>query len=332
MGALREKMIAEMKLRNFAARTQKSYLAAMVGLAKHYRQFPDQLTQEQIRTYVLQLQERGLSSSSLNVNISGLRFFYQQVLGWNQEQFFLPRRKRRWRLPEVLSPREVEQLLSCAVKLRDRCLLMTAYSAGLRVTELIHLKLSDIDPERMMIRVEQGKGKKDRYTILSQRLLGEMKKYKQTFQPALWVFFGKSRNEPLHISAAQKIYNRAKQKSSIEKGKSIHTLRHCFATHLLEGGVDLVTIKTLLGHNSLQSTQRYLQIRQPKLGSTASPLDRSICGTARYSWGIPMLPSSPKLAAGEKGARPELADIFRQYGESYRKTHCLSASHRKVMW
>ena len=273
MGALREKMIAEMKLRNFAGRTQKSYLAAMVGLAKHYRQFPDQLTQEQIRTYVLELQERGLSSSSLNVNISGLRFFYQQVLGWNQEQFFLPRRKRTWRLPEVLSPREVEQLLSCAVKLRDRCLLMTAYSAGLRVDELIHLKLSDIDPERMMIRVEQGKGKKDRYTILSQRLLGELKKYKQTYQPVLWVFFGKSRNEPLHISAAQKIYNRAKHKSGIEKGKGIHTLRHCFATHLLEAGVDLVTIKTLLGHNSLQSTQRYLQIRQPKLGATASPLD-----------------------------------------------------------
>jgi len=104
MGGLREKMIAEMKLRNFASRTQKSYLAAMVGLAKHYRQFPDQLTQEQIRTYVLQLQERGLSSSSLNVNISGLRFFYQQVLGWNQEQFFLPRRKRTWRLPGGVKP------------------------------------------------------------------------------------------------------------------------------------------------------------------------------------------------------------------------------------
>ena len=164
-------------------------------------------------------------------------------------------------------------MLAAAVKLRDRCLLMAAYSAGLRVDELIHLKLSDIDVERMMIRVEQGKGKKDRYTILSQCLLGEMKKYKQTYQPVLWVFFGKSRTEPLHISAAQKIYNRAKQKSGIEKGKGIHTLRHCFATHLLESGVDLVTIKTLLGHNSLQSTQRYLQIRQPKLGSTTSPLD-----------------------------------------------------------
>jgi integrase/recombinase XerD len=273
MGALRERMIAEMKLRNFASRTQKSYLAVMVGLAKYYRQFPDQLTQEQIRTYLLHLQERELSSSSQNVAISGLRFFYQQVLGWNREQFSLPRRKRTWRLPEVLSPREVERLLSAAVKLRDRCLLMTAYSTGLRVTELIHLKLSDIDPERMMIRVEQGKGKKDRYTILSQRLLGELKKYKQTYQPVSWVFFGKNRNCSLDISVAQKVYNLAKQKSGVEKGKGIHTLRHCFATHLLEGGVDLVTIKTLLGHNSLQSTQRYLQIRQPKLGATASPLD-----------------------------------------------------------
>jgi len=157
--------------------------------------------------------------------------------------------------------------------LRDRCLLMTAYSAGLRVGELIRLRLSDIDSERMMIRVEQGKGKKDRYTILSQRLLGELKRYKQTYQPVSWVFFGKNRYCPLDISAAQKVYNLAKQKSGVEKGKGIHTLRHCFATHLLESGVDLVTIKTLLGHNSLQSTQRYLQIRQPRLGATASPLD-----------------------------------------------------------
>ena len=273
MGALREKMVAEMKLRNFASRTQKSYLAVMVGLARHYRQFPDQLTQEQIRTYLLHLQERGLSSSSQNVAISGLRFFYQQVLGWTQEQIFLPPRKRTWRLPEVLSPREVERLLAGAVKLRDRCLLMTAYSAGLRVSELVHLKLNDIHTERMMIRVEQGKGKKDRYTILSQRLLGELKRYKQTYQPVWWVFFGKNRNCPLDITAVQKVYNRAKQKSGVEKGKGIHTLRHCFATHLLEGGVDLVTIKTLLGHNSLQSTQRYLQIRQPKLGLATSPLD-----------------------------------------------------------
>ena len=273
MGVLREKMVEEMKLRNFASRTQKSYLAVMVGLAKHYRQFPDQLTQEQIRTYLMYLQDRGLSRSSQNVAISGLRFFYQQVLGWNQEQLFLPPRKRTWRLPEVLSPREVERLLAAAVKLRDRCLLMTAYSAGLRVSELIQLKLSDIHTERMMIRVEQGKGKKDRYTILSKRLLGELIKIQANVSTGVLGFLWQERNRPLDISAAQKVYNFAKQKSGVEKGKGIHTLRHCFATHLLEAGVDLVTIKTLLGHNSLQSTQRYLQIRQPRLGATASPLD-----------------------------------------------------------
>jgi len=224
MGALREKMIAEMKLRNFASRTQKSYVAAMVGLARHYRQFPDQLTQEQIRAYLLHLQDHGLSANSQNVAISGLRFFYQQVLGWNEEQLFLPPRKRTWRLPEVLSPREVERLLGATVKLRDRCLLMTAYAAGLRVSELVHLQLSDIHPERMMIRVEQGKGKKDRYTILSRRLLGELRRYKQAYQPVCWVFFGKNRNCPLDITAAQKVYNLAKQKSGVEKGKGIHTL------------------------------------------------------------------------------------------------------------
>ena len=138
----------------------------------------------------------------------------------------MPPRKRTWRLPEVLSPREVERLLAAAVKLRDRCLLMTAYSAGLRVSELVHLKLNDIHTERMMIRVEQGKGKKDRYTILSQRLLGELKRYKQTYQPVSWVFFGKNRNCPLDITAVQKVYNRAKQKSGVEKGKGIHTLRN----------------------------------------------------------------------------------------------------------
>lgn len=280
MGALRDKMIAEMKLRNFAERTQISYLTVMVGLAKHYHQFPDQLTQDQIREYLLHLKERGLSSSSQNVAVSGLKFFYQQVLGWDEKQLFLPPRKQLGRLPQVFSPREVERLLICAVKLRDRCLLMTAYSAGLRVSELVHLKLSDIDPQRMMIRVEQGKGRKDRYTILSPRLLTELKKYKQTYQPVSWVFFGINRNCPLNISSAQKVYNLAKQKSGLEKGRGIHTLRHCFATHLLESGVDLVTIKTLMGHNSLQSTQRYLQIRQPKLGATASPLDLLDLGDA----------------------------------------------------
>ena len=272
MGALRTKMIEEMKLRNFSPRTEQSYVSAMVGLVKYYRQSPDQLTQDEIRSYLLHLKERGLSPSSRNVAISGLKFFYHQILGWNEQKLFLPPRKRTWRLPEVLSPKEVERLLLAAVKLRDRCLLMTAYATGLRVSELVRLKVSDIDSSRMMVRVEQGKGRKDRYTILSQRLLSELRTYWKQHRSPTWLF-PNAKGGPISIDYAQKIYNLAKQKAQIHKGKGIHTVRHCFATHLLEAGVDLCTIKTLLGHNSLQSTQRYLQIRQQKLGSTASPLD-----------------------------------------------------------
>ena len=272
MGALRTKMVEEMRLRNFSPRTEQSYVSAMMGLAKHYRQSPDQLTQEQIRSYLLHLKERGLSPSSRNVAISGMKFFYHQILGWNEQRLFLPPRKRSWRLPEVFSQKEVERLLLAAVKLRDRCLLMTAYATGLRVSELVRLKVSDIDSQRMMVRVEQGKGRKDRYTILSQRLLCELRLYWKGHRSKNWLFPNR-KDAPISIDFAQRIYNLAKLKAGIHKGKGIHTLRHCFATHLLEAGVDLVTIKTLLGHNSLQSTQRYLQIRQPRLTCMANPLE-----------------------------------------------------------
>ena len=272
MGALRTKMIEEMKLRNFSPRTEQSYVSAMVGLVKHYGRSPDQLTQDEIRSYLLHLKERGLSPSSRNVAISGMKFFYHQILGWDEQKLFLPPRKGSWRLPEVFSPKEVERLLLAAVRHRDRCLLMTAYATGLRVSELVRLKVSDIDSERMTVKVEQGKGRKDRYTILSQRLLSELRSYWKEHRSPIWLFPNR-KGGSISIDYAQRIYNWAKQKAQIHKGKGIHTLRHCFATHLLEAGVDLVTIKTLLGHNSLQSTQRYLQIRQPKLTATANPLD-----------------------------------------------------------
>jgi site-specific recombinase XerD len=265
-------MIEEMKLRNFSHRTEQSYVSAMVGLVKHYRRSPDQLTQDEIRSYLLHLKERGLSPSSRNVAISGMKFFYHQILGWDEQKLFLPPRKGSWRLPEVFSPKEVERLLCAHGKLRDRCLLMTAYATGVRVSELVRLKVSDIDSERMMVKVEQGKGRKDRYTILSQRLLSELRSYWKEHRSPIWLF-PNQKGGSISIDYAQRIYNWAKQKAQIHKGKGIHTLRHCFATHLLEAGVDLVTIKTLLGHNSLQSTQRYLQIRQPKLTAMANPLD-----------------------------------------------------------
>jgi integrase/recombinase XerD len=272
MGALREKMIEEIRLRNFSPRTEHSYVSAMVGLAKYYRQSPDQLSQEQIRAYLLHLKERGLSPSSRNVAISGMKFFYHQCLGWNEKQLFIPPRKRSWQLPEVLSPKEVERLLLAATTQRDRCLLMTAYATGLRVSELVRLKVSAIDSHRMMVRVEQGKGRKDRYTILSQRLLCELRSYWKEHRSPTYLFPNR-KGTPISIDYAQKTYNRAKLRAGIEKGHGIHTLRHCFATHLLEAGVDLRTIQTLLGHTSLLSTERYLQIRQHRITVMANPLD-----------------------------------------------------------
>jgi integrase/recombinase XerD len=272
MGALRTKMIEEMKLRNFSPRTEQSYVSAMVGLVKYYRQSPDQLTQEQIRSYLLHLKERGLSPSSRNVAISGMKFFYHQMLGWNDKQLFIAPRKRSWQLPEVLGQKEVERLLLAAAKQRDRCLLMTAYATGLRVSELVRLKVGAIDSERMMVRVEQGKGRKDRYTILSPRLLTELRSYWKEHRSPSYLFPNR-KGGPISIDYAQRIYNLVKQKAGLQKGKGIHTLRHCFATHLLEAGVDLRTIQTLLGHNSMASTERYLQIRQHRITTTVNPLD-----------------------------------------------------------
>ena len=272
MGALREKMTEEMKLRNFSPRTQQSYLAAVIGLVKHYRRSPDQLTQDEIRAYLLHLEKRGLSPSSRNVAISGMKFFYHQMLGWNDKQLFIPPRKRSWQLPEVLGQKEVERLLLAAAKQRDRCLLMTAYATGLRVSELVRLKVSAIDGERMTVRVEQGKGRKDRYTILSQRLLSELRSYWKEHRSPIYLFPNR-KGGPISIDYAQRIYNLAKLRAGIQKGHGIHTLRHCFATHLLEAGVDLRTIQTLLGHNSMTSTERYLQIRQHRITTTANPLD-----------------------------------------------------------
>jgi site-specific recombinase XerD len=265
-------MIEEIRLRNFSPRTEHSYVSAMVGLAKYYRQPPDQLSQEQIRAYLLHLKERGLSPSSRNVAISGMKFFYHQCLGWNEKQLFIPPRKRSWQLPEVLSQKEVERLLLAATTQRDRCLLMTAYATGLRVSELVRLKVSAIDSHRMMVRVEQGKGRKDRYTILSQRLLCELRSYWKEHRSPTYLFPNR-KGTPISIDYAQKTYNRAKLRAGIEKGHGIHTLRHCFATHLLEAGVDLRTIQTLLGHTSLLSTERYLQIRQHRITTMANPLD-----------------------------------------------------------
>jgi integrase/recombinase XerD len=274
MGILRDRMTEEMQLRNFTVATQKAYLYSVTKLAQYYMRPPDQLGKEQIRSYLVYLiTERKLSPNTMTAMIAGLRFFYNETLGWDETKVFIPRRKKTSHLPEVLSPNEAARLINATRGLKQRVLLMTAYSAGLRVSELVNLKLTDIDPERMTIRVEQGKDRKDRYTILSQTLLVELPQYYKRYRPCTWLFVNRAKNGPLSKNQAQHIYNQAKKRAGLRKGRGIHTLRACFATHLLEAGEDLRKIQLLLGHSSILSTQRYLRLRQPTLGSTVSPLD-----------------------------------------------------------
>ena len=274
MGVLRTRMLEEMRLRNFAPTTEKAYLYAVTKLAQYYKRPPDQLDKEQIRSYLLYLTtERKLSPNTMTMLISGLRFFYNETLGWDETKLFIPPRRKSSLLPEVFSPNEVVRLIEATRGVKQRVLLMTAYSAGVRVSELVNLKPANISSERMMIRVEQGKGQKDRYTILSNNLLVELRWYWKRYRPRVWLFPNRTKNGPLSKNQAWRIYDQAKKRAGLKGGRGINTLRACFATHLLEAGVDMRTIQLLMGHSSILSTQRYLRLRQQTLGSTVSPLD-----------------------------------------------------------
>lgn len=265
MGTLRKQMTEAMKLRRFSPRTQQSYLAAITGLARHYRTSPDQLDFEKIKAYLLHMTvDRGLSWSTCNVAVSAFRFFYTEVVGWEKVSLPIPPRKKPKTLPVLLSRPELERLFACAGSPKHRVLLLTTYAAGLRVSEVVNLKPADIDSHRLLIRVEQAKGAKDRYTILSPRLLDELRRYWKLNRPTTWLFpSSRDPQRQMHRSRAQKIYYEAKRRAGITRGHGIHTLRHCFATHLLEAGLDLRTIQSLMGHTSVTTTMRYLQVRNP---------------------------------------------------------------------
>lgn len=274
--ALRTKMIQDMQLRRFSPNTQECYIQAVVGLAKYYHQSPDQLSPAQVQAYLLYLMtKRKASWATCNVVAAGLKFFFNVTLAGKALPLILPHRKTPRRLPEILSAQELERLFLAPKNLKHRTLLMTTYAAGLRVSEVVHLRVHDIDNQRMMIRVEQGKGQKDRYTILSSRLLGELRRYWKTYRPPVWLFCRERSDQPLSADGATWIYQNARKKAGIVKGprQGIHSLRHAFATHLLEAGVDLRTIQVLLGHSSIRSTMIYLQVTQKQLCSVQSPLD-----------------------------------------------------------
>lgn len=267
-------MIRDMELRNFSPATQRGYLRAVAGLAEYYHRSPDRISTEEIQDYVVYLlSERKLAVGTCHAIITALRFFYIVTLEQNGASVTIPQIKRETRLPEILGPEQLERVFAAPRNPKHRVLLMTAYSGGLRVNELVHLKVTDIHSDRMMIRVDQGKGKKDRYTLLSKRLLGELRSYWQIKRSAVWLFPGIKRHKPLCARMAQKVYARAVAKAGITRKGGIHTLRHCFATHLLEAGVDIRTIQMLMGHSSILTTVRYLQVTSKTLQGTQSPLD-----------------------------------------------------------
>jgi site-specific recombinase XerD len=267
-------MIDDMTVRGFADKTQQGYIAAVAGLAGFYHRSPHQISDREVQTYLVHLlRERKLAWSSCNIAVHALRFFYHETLGRKRTEFSIPGPRVASRLPEILGREEVVRILSEARVPRHRALLVTAYAAGLRVSEVVHLRLQDIDSDRMMLRVEQGKGRRDRYTLLSTRLLTELREYWKLERPDPWLFPTRDHTHPMNYRTVQRIYRNAKQRAGIPKRGGIHALRHAFATHLLEAGTDLHTIQRLLGHRSLNTTMRYFHLARKNVVDHSSPLD-----------------------------------------------------------
>lgn len=273
---LRQRMDEAMRLRGFAMRTRESYLACVAALARHYRCPPDRLEPTQLRAYLLHLiDEKKLAYSSVNQAACAFRFFYERVLERPNARLDIPMAKTPKRLPQILSREEVSRLLAAATSLRARTLLTTTYAAGLRVSEVCALTVADIEsaPDRLCIRVRGGKGGRDRYTLLSPRLLDLLRVWWRATRPARWLFPNPAGDAPICITTAQRLYGAARDAAGIRPEGGIHTLRHCFATHLLEAGVDLPTIQRLLGHGHVGTTMRYLHLARAQLTATTSPLE-----------------------------------------------------------
>jgi integrase/recombinase XerD len=275
MTLLRHRMIEEMQIRNLAPLTQRAYIQQISLLARYFGKSPEMLGPDDIRSYQIHMtQKRKLSASSILVAVSAIRFLYNVTLkrGWNLEEV-IPTCRKPQKLPVVLSRAEVNQFLGAIDGLHHRVILTICYAAGLRISEAVRLKPAAIDNQRMVIRVEDGKGRKDRYVMLSPRLLDILRDYWRAARPKEWLFPGDLPGQPITPDAVQLACQKARSRSGIAKPVTPHSLRHTFAVHLLEAGADLRTIQLLLGHRSLNTTARYLRLATNKVCATASPLD-----------------------------------------------------------
>ncbi|MGD2111355.1 MAG: tyrosine-type recombinase/integrase [Phycisphaerae bacterium] len=274
MTPLRTRMVEDMKMRNLSPHTQRVYVSVVARFAAFFQKSPEELEPEDIRTYLLHIvNERRASWSFYNQTLCALRFVYHTTLGRPHLLDGIPCPKKTKRLPVILSPEEVRRFFSVIRNPKHRALFMTAYAAGLRVSELVNLRVEDIDSARMLIRVRQGKGFKDRYVKLADRLLIELREYWRLRRPTTWLFPGEHPDRPIHASTVNRLCSDIANRAALGKHVSVHTLRHSFATHLLDHGTDLRTIQVLLGHRALSTTAIYTHVSQAKLQSTPSPLD-----------------------------------------------------------
>jgi integrase/recombinase XerD len=267
MTILRRRLIDDLRIRNYAPGTIEIYVRAVAQLAQHFGKSPNRLGPEEIRSYLVFLvRTKKVSWSIFKQHICALRFFYQTTLDreWMVQRIPFPRREKK--LPVVLSRQEIATFFRAISNLKHRTILMTMYAAGLRVSEVLHLAVTDVDSQRMLLRVNQGKGRKDRYVPISPTLLEALRSYWRRYHPPQWLFPGKNPEVPLTSSAVSRFCSRAAKKSALKKRVKPHTMRHCFATHLLEAGADLRRIQLLLGHGSLNSTSLYLHVAAHALG------------------------------------------------------------------
>jgi site-specific recombinase XerD len=274
MTELRRRMDEDMLVRGLADRTRETYIAAVARLASFYRRSPERISEREIQAYVVHMmREEKLSTSTCLIAVYAFKFFYHHTLGRSRSDFELPCPRQPQKLPEILSRQEIERLFDAAANPKHRTLLMTTYAAGLRVSEAVGLRVINIDSQRMTLRIEQGKGGKDRCTPLSPRLLEQLRSYWKQYHPDVFLFPTRGGDAPMDVSTAQKLYYAAKRRAGIAKRGGIHALRHAFATHLLEAGTDVSVIQRLMGHRSISTTVRYVRVAQKTLMGIASPLD-----------------------------------------------------------
>ena len=271
---LRRRMIEDMTVRNLSPATQRSYLHAVAKFSRYFSRSPDRLDIEDVRAFQVFLVSQKISWPALNQTVCALRFFYGVTLNRPEipERIAYAREPRK--LPVILSADEVMRFLEAVPSLKTRTALTTAYAAGLRASEAVSLKVADIDSSRMLIQVRHGKGAKDRTVMLSPQLLAILRTYWRLARPREWLFPGRDESKPIDVQVLHAACRSATKAAGLAKRVTVHTLRHSFATHLLESGVDIRIIQVLLGHNSLSTTARYTQVATTTIAKTRSPIDR----------------------------------------------------------